>query len=173
MANTFVALATVTVGAGGTTAIDFTSIPNTYTDILIKYSLRSDQGVDYNYAYLTLNGVTSSSYTSRYLFADSNTAGSGSSSTTDMRGNITVGANSTGSTFSNGELYIPNYTSSNNKSVSMDAVSEKNGSTNVGLYLSAGLFTTSSAVSSVSIFPGSTFKFVQYSTATLYGIKNS
>jgi hypothetical protein len=42
MANTYEAIATVTVGSGGATDIEFTSIPGTYTDLLIKSSLRSD-----------------------------------------------------------------------------------------------------------------------------------
>ena len=36
MANTYVAIATVTVGSGGAASIDFTSIPATYTDLVVK-----------------------------------------------------------------------------------------------------------------------------------------
>jgi hypothetical protein len=174
MANTYVAIATVTVGSGGAASIDFSSIPGTYTDLLIKSSLRSDQAVDYNYAYMRINGVTTSSYSYRGIYADSNTTGTyGTANNNLIEMNLTVGANSTASTFSNGEVYFPNYTSSNNKSFFVDAVTEKNAATNVGLYLSAGLFTTSSAITSISIFASGSLKFVQYSTATLYGIKNS
>ena len=174
MATTYEAIATVTVGSGGAANIDFTSIPATYTDLLIKSSLRSDQAVDYNYAYMRINGVTTSLYSYKGVYADSNTTGSyGSASALYFEGNLTVGANSTASTFSNGEVYFPNYTSSTNKSFSADAVTEKNASTNVGLYLSAGLFTTSSAITSILIFASGSLKFAQYSTATLYGIKNS
>jgi hypothetical protein len=173
---TYEAIATVTVGSGGATDIEFTSIPGTYTDLLIKSSLRSAQATDYNYAYMIINGVTTSSYSYKGLYADSNTTGIyGSASALFFEGNLTVGANSTASTFSNGEVYFPNYTSSTNKSFSADAVSEKNDSTGVGLYLSAGLFTTSSAITSISIFvdTGRSLKFVEHSTATLYGISNS
>jgi hypothetical protein len=176
MATTYEAIATVTVGSGGATDIEFTSIPGTYTDLLIKSSLRSDTATDYNYAFMRINGVTTSSYSYKGLYADSNTTGSyGNASTLFFEGNIAVGANSTASTFSNGEVYFPNYTSSTNKSFSADAVSEKNASTGVGLYLSAGLFTTSSAITSISISADTigSQKFVEYSTATLYGIKNS
>jgi hypothetical protein len=174
MPTTYKAIATVTVGSGGAANIEFTSIPGTYTDLLIKYSLRSDQAVDYNYAYMRINGVTTSSYSYKGVYADSNTPGSyGTTNNNLIEMNLTVGANSTASTFSNGECYLPNYTSSSNKSISVDAVSEKNASTGVGLYLSAGLFSTSSAITSISIYASGSLKFVQYSTATLYGIKNS
>jgi hypothetical protein len=174
MANTYEAIATVTVGSGGAASIEFTSIPATYTDLLVKSSLRSNQSVTYNYAYIRINGITASSYSYKLLYADNNTVGSvGSTSANEISANLTVGASSTASTFSNGEFYIPNYTSSNNKSISTDSVTENNNSTGVGLYLGAALFTTSSAITSISLFTGATFTFNQYSTATLYGIKNS
>ena len=41
MANTFEQITTVTVGSGGASSIDFTSIPQTYTDLVIKTSARN------------------------------------------------------------------------------------------------------------------------------------
>ena len=40
MASTYIPIATVTVGSGGATNIEFTSIPNTYTNLIILTSLR-------------------------------------------------------------------------------------------------------------------------------------
>ena len=42
MADTYTLISSVTVGAGGASSIDFTSIPATYTDLLVKFSLRTD-----------------------------------------------------------------------------------------------------------------------------------
>jgi hypothetical protein len=36
MANTYEAIATVEVGSGGASTIDFTSIPSTYTDLVLR-----------------------------------------------------------------------------------------------------------------------------------------
>jgi hypothetical protein len=82
----------------------------------------------------------------------------------------------TASTFSNTELYIPNYTSTNNKSISVDGVAESNSSSsnNRAVALSAGLYHPSSNVAITSLkFTPSASTFAQYSTATLYGIKSS
>jgi len=43
MANTFVKIASVTVGAGGASSIDFTSIPGTYTDLKVVISARGSR----------------------------------------------------------------------------------------------------------------------------------
>ena len=40
MATTFTKIASVTVGSGGASSIDFTSIPSTYTDLCVKLSTR-------------------------------------------------------------------------------------------------------------------------------------
>jgi hypothetical protein len=96
---------------------------------------------------MRINGVTTSSYSYKGVYADSNTTGSyGNASTLFFEGNLAVGANSTASTFSNGEVYFPNYTSSNNKSFSADAVSEKNASSQVFIVFLLVYYTTSSAI---------------------------
>jgi hypothetical protein len=80
----------------------------------------------------------------------------------------------TANTFSNTEVYIPNYAGSTNKSISVDAVNEANSSTDFvyGLFLNAGIRSNTAAITAIrfSLLVGN---FVQYSTATLYGIKNS
>jgi hypothetical protein len=80
----------------------------------------------------------------------------------------------TASTFSNGEFYIPNYASANNKSVSFDSVTENNKATDQILALNAGLWADSAAITSIKLeVNGGTYNISQYSSATLYGIKNS
>ena len=171
MATTFEAIATVTVGSGGAANIEFTSIPGTYTDLLVKFSLRGTNGTYVNNRF-SFNGSTTG-YSSRLLY------GLGSSTGSDVNAVTTAidysaysaGSDATASTFSNGELYLPNYTGSSNKSVSVDAVSENNNTTAIAA-LTAGLWSDSAAITSVKITPSSG-TFAQYSTATLYGIKNS
>ena len=79
------------------------------------------------------------------------------------------GTGYTASTFGNAELYIPNYTSSNNKSFSADSVTENN-ATAAYSQLIAGLWSNVTAITSLSLAPSSG-TFVQHSTATLYGVK--
>jgi hypothetical protein len=167
MANTFIKIASVTVGAGGSATIGFTSIPSTYTDLCVKWSGRGDNGSARD-AYISFNGVTTG-FTYRSLVG----SGSAASSANASNGLIGIfdGSVPTASTFSNGEFYIPNYTASTNKSISGDSVTENNG-TAAYAYLTATLSTNTSAITSITLTPDSG-NFVQYSTATLYGIKNS
>jgi len=171
MANTYVAIATVTVGSGGAADITFSSIPATYTDLCILSSIRFDQSAD-NGLYFQFNGDTGNNYSRRYLAGDGSSASSGSS-TAQARGIGGIGARSTAtaSTFANSLCYIPNYTAAVNKSVSVDGVNENNATT-ADAMLWASLWSDTSAITSIKLYPNSG-NIVQYSTATLYGIKNS
>lgn len=172
MANTYVAIATVTVGSGGASSIDFSSIPGTYTDLQIVLSGRqsSTGGTNVN---MKFNG-SSSGYTNKDIISAAGTVLSESTvlGTSSIKiGFIPDNTNYTVSTFSNQLVYIPNYTSSNYKSVSTDNAMENN-STSVYFGLFAGLWSNTSAITSIAL-TCENGNFVQYSTATLYGIKNS
>jgi hypothetical protein len=165
MANTMTLIASYTVGAGGASSIDFTSISSAYTDLKIIASTRM-AGSSANY--ITLNG-SSSTFTNKLLYGNGGVAVSAAPT-----GNRAVDQNdssTTASTFSNLEIYIPNYAGSNNKSFSQDGVTENNGTTAYA-EMWASLWSTTSAITSLSLTAGSS-TFVQYSTAYLYGIKSS
>jgi hypothetical protein len=169
MANTYVAIATVTVGSGGAANIEFTSIPQTYTDLSVVLSARTNRNSYQDYIKLTFNSSTTN-VTNRTLINDNGTVSS--EAPTGMRFGRASASSATASTFGSCSLYIPNYTSSNNKSSSADGTSELNG-TQVGQALDANLWSNTAAITSIQIAPGDGTLFVQYSTATLYGIKNS
>jgi hypothetical protein len=171
MPTTFTKIAAVTVGSGGASSIDFTSIPSTYTDLCVYFSGRSnDTRASGGFANkLEFNG-SSSSLSSRFLRGSGSTVTS--STETIIAQIMSAASDDTASTFGNSSIYIPNYAGSNNKSVSIDGVEETNGSTAYAT-LAAGLWSNSAAITSVKILPIVATLFVQYSTATLYGIKNS
>jgi hypothetical protein len=163
MADTLRKIETVTIGSGGAATIGFTSIPQTYTDLLIKFS-----GRNVNNAYtfsIALNGTTVTG--SRRLFG----TGSGNAQSDTYNGMYTNYSGAGAGIFGNADIYIPSYTDNLNKSFSVDAVSEDNYSS---AYMNFGalLLSSTSAVTSISLIPESG-NFAQYSTATLYGIKNS
>lgn len=171
MASTYALISSVTVGSGGAANIDFTSIPQGYTDLLIKTSVRSSASA--TNTGITLNFNNSSSNRSiRYLYANppgGNTISQ--TSTTVYDGGLAVGSTATASTFNNGEIYILNYTSSNNKSLSTDSTTENN-ATSAFFFLTATLWSRSAAITSIKLIPASG-TFDQYSTADLYGISNA
>jgi len=155
---------TKTVGSGGAANIQFTSIPQTYTDLLIKISGRAnDTGTN---LVLTLNSTSTISSIALRGYGSGYT--SDTSTTNVLR--MVEPSNFTANTFANSEIYIPNYTSSNNKSWSADGVIENN-DTDSAQALIAGLTSIAAAITSITLAPN-TGSFVQYSTASLYGISN-
>jgi hypothetical protein len=174
MANTFIKISTVTVGSGGSSTLGFTSIPSTYTDLCIKISARgtvapgfTDKWIDVSIGF---NGAGSNvSITNRVLYGLGNAAGSTTGTSTS--GGAMPTSDATASTFSNTEIYIPNYTGSTNKSFSVDFVSENNATRAVAA-LVAGLWSNTAAITSVTFYPASG-NFAEYTTATLYGISKS
>jgi hypothetical protein len=171
MPNTFVKIASVTVGSGGAVEIAFTSIPSTYTDLCLKLSARS-----------TLTGTT---VATGVLFINTNTsngswrnlAGDGSSgfSTNNsgyIDGTYFPATNATASTFGNSELYFTNYASTTTaKAITVDGVTENN-ATLAYTTIRAILWNNTAAITQIGINGGGA-NFAQHSTATLYGIKNS
>jgi len=168
MANTYEAIATVTVGSGGAADMQFTSIPGTYTDLCLKISARTDTAASVEDLELAFNSNTAS-FSGINIFGTGATTGSVSAG---RRAALATASSATASTFANSEIYIPNYAGSTNKSYSFDGVHETNATTAYQV-LYAGLWSNSAAITSISITGENSGNFVQYSTATLYGIKNS
>jgi hypothetical protein len=169
MATTYEAIATVTVGSGGAATIDFTSIPATYTDLCLVSSVRTSRGAYHESLTMTFNGA-STNRTNRRLYGDGATPNS--TSDTLMYGSQASGSTATASTFGSSTIYIPNYTSSNNKSSSEEGVSENN-ATNAFAELNANLWSSTAVINQITLTPENSGTIQQYSTATLYGIKNS
>ena len=165
MTANYVLLEKVTVGAAGASSITFSGIPQTgYTDLVVKASFRAS--VDGDGITMRFNGSTSG-YSSRQLFGTGSSANSNTPSQTDF---ATVGYTTTvtSNTFGNLEVYIPNYTSSNNKSISNDSVQEAN-QTQAYSNLVANLWSNSAAITSITMGTQSG-SFNANSTFYLYGV---
>ena len=148
-------------------SITFSSIPQTYTDLMLVYSVRADNtNVPYSNTELQLNG-SSANFSSRRMFGGG--SGAGESYTATNIAGLVSSANATSNTFGSTTLYLPNYTGSTNKSYSIESVSENNGTTAYQEII-AGLWSQTTAITSLTIKPESTRNFVAFSSATLYGI---
>jgi hypothetical protein len=173
MPLTYTLIASVTVGSGGAGSIDFTSIPSTYTDLCLLTSTRSNAGGSTiaNIG-LEFNSNTSGYDTLRLYGSGSSVTSDKLTSQTYIFAGLTDASTATANTFGSLSIYIPNYAGSANKSVSMDAVQENN-TTAAYASLHAGLWNNTAAINTVKLKDVSGTAFVQYSTAYLYGIKNS
>lgn len=151
----------IEVGAGGAASITFSSIPATYTDLYLVTSVRNDS------SNLTFNINPNGSTTNK---TRGNLQGDGSSASSGAGTDITPLQNSssyTANTFASSSVYICNYASSNNKSISIDSVTENNATTSYQR-LQAALWSDTTAISSLECSTAS--NFAQYSSFTLYGI---
>lgn len=170
MATTFIKIQTVTVGVAGSSSIDFTSIPQTYTDLKLFVSARDTNASTQTNTLLRVNGLTTSIYSHKRLLGTGSSVISDGSTQGFMYWASTPALTATANVFGSIECYIPNYTSANNKSLSVDSVVENN-ATGADAILNAGLIATTSAITSIALTCSTLF--AQYSTATLYGIKSS
>ena len=170
---TFEKIATVDVGLLGAASIDFTSIPSTFTDLCIKLSVRNTNptGGTFQNLFMAFNGV-STGYSGKNLQGNGSAAQSASSSDSYQGAVVVSNSGTTANTFSNIDIYIPNYAGSSQKSVATDGVTESN-ITAMYMSMMAFLSTGTAAVTSIALTTNPTFSFAQYSTATLYGIKKA
>ena len=172
MTTTMQLIAKQTVGADGASSITFSNIPQTYTDLKLVYSARGADNT--SYTYITFNG--SSSGSAVVLYAETSSSPTSFSPAVIQPISGQNYPSTTANTFASNELYIPNYTASGvAKSISHDGSTENN-SNSAYEAMSAGLTTTTSAISSITIKQGGssdTGSFKEFSTFYLYGISNS
>jgi hypothetical protein len=177
--TTYKVIASTTVGSSGAATIEFASIPATYTDLVLKLSARTDEaGQGRSYVRLRFNSDASSVYSYTWVFAYDNNVANGVKDANISTGLVAIvpAPNSTANTFGNTEYYIPNYAGSKHKILSINGVSDNNSSSTFHVGESATLWASTSAITTITLHAvnvGSGNKFVEHSTATLYGIKNS
>jgi len=167
MANTYTLIQSVTVGSGGAASIEFGSIPQTYTDLLVVSSVRITQTTPDSFN-VYFNG-TNTNLSTRYLLGTGSSVASGALAY-GYAGTANVDS-FTANVFSNSSLYIPNYGGNSQKSYSVDNVTENNATLSYQNMI-AGLWAQTAAITSVTLIANSTV-FMQHSSASLYGIKNS
>jgi len=171
---TYTLIASNTVGAGGVASVTFSSIPATYTDLLIKVSARGEYAgaiTDFGIAFNGGDRISDTQYSLITLYTNATTATSFTRSAFGYNHLFYIpGSTATANTFANGDIYIPNYTSSNQKSVSVDGVNENNVANNYNA-LTAGLRTNTAVITSITL--SAYLDLAEYSTFTLYGISNA
>jgi hypothetical protein len=159
--------------ASSAASVTFSAIPATFTDLVVKASIRTSAATAFpSDVRVTFNSI-SSGYSKTTLDALGSTPDSSRQSNTS-RINLFYGAVSasmTADTFSNMEIYIPSYGVTQNKPLSAIYASPQNSASNVADSANAGLLSNTAAISSVTLEFSS--NFVSGSSFYLYGISNA
>jgi hypothetical protein len=167
----FESIATVTVGAGGSSEINFSSIPSTYQHLQIRVLCRDNRAADANSVFYRINTDTGSNYAYHILAGDgSNTSAGAASSTAFTYGMIIPSANMTSGRFAVGVIDILDYANTNkNTTIRTLQGYDVNGGGHVRF--NSGLWINTAAVNAVRLYPDGGASFVQHSHFALYGIK--
>lgn len=167
MANTYTKIASYTVSTAGVTAINFSSIPQTYTDLVCQLSTRGSSAAIFDYTTFALNNGVSAEVI-RLQGVSNGAPNSGRSAGTSNF--IINGANATANVFSSSEVYMPNYTSTLNKSLVINTVTENNGATS---YQELNAVWYNQGVNPINFIQITGTTYAINTVATLYGIKNT
>ena len=175
MPSTYTLISSNVLGSSAA-SVTFSAIPSTYTDLVLRMSVRTNRAAVVDRVKINLNGLTTGIYSVRNLYGDGSAPASNADSAQTFTNYVYVNGNtSTSSTYSNTEMYLPNYLSATNKPLSIFGVSEENTSTSAATYIgaSAHLVGTTSTISSIVLAPLTGTNFNSGSSFYLYGIKNS
>lgn len=167
MTTTMKLIAKQTLGANAA-SVTFSDIPGNMTDLLLVESSRSAvNGVVDGLDIWFNSDTTAGNYTRRRLL------GNGAAASSDTQRLLLIpGATATASTFSNNEIYIPNYAGSANKSFSATSTQETNATT-AYIAAGAGLWSNTSAITSIQLVSQNAANLVTNSSFFLYGITKS
>ena len=169
MPSTYTLIKGETIGSSAA-SYTFTAIPSTFTDLVVRHSTRATTS---NLSlFIKINGATTG-LSVTLLGGDGGSAFS-YRSPTDYSGEwlgYKSTSGNTANTFGSGEVYIPNYTVSQNKPFSSTSVTENNAS-DAYIGLGAKLWSNTAAITSIEIY-GQSGDLAAGSSFYLYGIKNS
>jgi len=156
------------VGSGGAASIEFTSIPQDGTDLVVLHTTRLDASNSDEDVELRFNSDTGNNYSYIGLLGSgSSVLGLSSSSINRIYGGRTSAATSTSNTFGNCAYYISNYTGST-ISISIDSVSENNATLARQEILAASY--NNGPITSLQLLDLGGSNFVAGSTASLYKV---
>jgi hypothetical protein len=174
MASTYTLIASNVLGSSAA-SVTFSAIPATYTDLVVRWSARNNAAGRSEFGLMRLNGSTSAIYSETWLSGQNTTAYSERFSGYDRayKFSFVNGSASASNTFSSSELYIPSYTVSQNKPYSHFNVMQDNQTATMNTTITADLFRSTSAITSIEIYGDGGTSFVSGSSFYLYGIKNS
>jgi hypothetical protein len=173
MATTYTLISS-NVLSSSAASVTFSAIPATYTDLVLRASVRCSNAGNVNNLRIQFNSDTSTNYSETFIRGNGATATSSrvSSQVQIIEALVVDGDGSTANTFGNVEMYIPSYTVSQSKPISTLSVQETNATT-ANIFATANLWRNNAAVTSIYIEAGATVNMLTGSSFYLYGISNA
>ena len=159
MASTYTPIATTTA-SGSASTITFSSIPSTYTDLVIVLNGNATTGSTGSIA-LQFNSDTGSNYSYTRLLGDGSAASS-------ARGSNTT-ATYMGDTGTDRAVFVVSLNNYSNTTTYKTSISRSNSQNYVSSYV--GLWRSTSAISTVTLTAPVGANWSSTTTATIYGIK--
>lgn len=161
---------TTTVGSGGAASVTFSSIPQTYTDLIVVASARHTSSTADNLV-VQLNSTTTG-YTGMYLGGTGTSVQNYTQSTLGVTMGLLLnnigGSAYTANTFQASSITIPNYTGLTAKIGVANGGFESNSTTGYQS-ITTSRSTLTAAVTSILI-KASAYNLAEYSTFSLYGV---
>lgn len=167
--SSFESIATATVATTGQ-GVTFSSIPSTYSSLQIRMRVLGNDAMAVG---LRFNSDSTSNYNWHYLSGDGSTASaSGAFNNTFANSIFAITQGTTTTNWPVGIIDIHDYANtSKNKTIRSFGGYDLNGSGQI--FLSSGLWLSTSAINSITIQPQTGNGFYVGSTFALYGIKGA
>lgn len=162
----------VTVGSGGTSSITFSNIPQTYQHLQVRFVLRNTWGINQREEVrLRFNSDTGSNYARHGLEGEGSVASAfGAASQTSMGAGVLGGDALTASIFSVGIIDVLDYASTS-KAKPMRSLTGVDANGSGWLWMRSGLWTSTNAITTITLSSDNGQNLKQYSCASLYGVK--
>jgi hypothetical protein len=169
--ESYESIATVTVGSGGSSSIQFTSIPQTYTHLQLRGIERTTYASNVDSTYIVINGVGSGVFNYHTVRGNGESTFSSYGATAIIGFQAGSGANNTAGVFSGVIVDILDYKDTNKyKTIRTLEGFDNNG--NGRINLGSTLCRDTAAITSIYIENGAG-NHAQYTQYALYGIKGA
>jgi hypothetical protein len=178
-AGDFESIATVTVGSGGASSVEFTSIPATYSHLQVRAFPKGNRSIAGENAFMSFNSDTTyTNYRTHTLFGTGasviaqtdQSVGDNGIYVYSFQGNS---GDSTADMFGAGVIDILDYANTNKYKTTRSLAGYATNGTAGLIGLTSGLWLSTSAITSIKFVPTVGTSWLQYSHFALYGIKSA
>lgn len=176
--SAFDSLATYVAPTGGPSTITFSNIPQTYTHLELRATVRTGRAtLGTDDIWMRFNGDTGNSYAYHFFYGEGSGSGTATGATSNARGYFGIAGASGGSSFSSDIVTIYDYASTSKQKTYRGISGTDLNGTVAGypgyVLMSSGFWnlSTPAAINSITLYNNSDTSYSQFSQFSLYGIK--